>query len=71
MKLHLAAIAFNERELEAYVSQLKTQHFESVSEVKKADDGTYYQVMAKTVKESALPKPVIQNMVSETVLATA
>ena len=52
MKLHLAAIAFNERELETYVSQLKGQRFEAVSEVKKADDGTYYQVMAKTVKEN-------------------
>ena len=52
MKLHLAAIAFNERELETYVAQLKGQRFEAVSEVKKADDGTYYQVMAKTVKEN-------------------
>lgn len=57
MKLHLAAIAFNEKELEAYVSQLKNQRFETVSEVKKADDGTYYQVMAKTVRETVvLPK---------------
>ena len=59
MKLHLAAIAYNERELETYVSQLKAQRFESVSEVKKAEDGTYYQVMAKTVKEpAAIPKAV-------------
>jgi hypothetical protein len=58
MKLHLAAIAYNEKELETYVSQLKAQRFESVSEVKKADDGTYYQVMAKTVKEPvSIPKP--------------
>ena len=57
MKLHLAAIAYNERELETYVSQLKAQRFESVSDVKKADDGTYYQVMAKTVKEPvSIPK---------------
>ena len=53
MKLHLAAIAFNEKELETYVTQLKGQRFESVSEVKKADDGTFYQVMTKTVKEPA------------------
>jgi hypothetical protein len=54
MKLHLAAIAFNEKELDAYVSQLKSQHFESISEVKKAEDGTYYQVMAKTVRENVV-----------------
>jgi hypothetical protein len=54
MKLHLAAIAFNERELELYVTQLKGQRFEAVSEVKKADDGTFYQVMAKMVKEPAV-----------------
>ena len=71
MKLHLAAIAFNERELEAYVSQLKTQHFEPVSDAKKADDGSFYQVMAKTVRESALPKLVAHDIVTETVLATA
>ncbi|HEX8315097.1 MAG TPA: hypothetical protein VF609_08895 [Flavisolibacter sp.] len=52
MKLHLAAIAFNEKELEAYIIQLKTQRFEAVSEVKKAEDGTFYQVMARTVKEN-------------------
>lgn len=52
MKLHLAAIAFNEKELEAYITQLKSQRFEPVSEVKKAEDGTFYQVMAKTVKEN-------------------
>lgn len=50
MKQHLAAIAFNERELEAYVSQLKNQRFEVVSDVKKAEDGTYFQVLAKAVK---------------------
>ena len=58
MKLHLAAIAFNEKELEAYVSQLKSQHFESISEVKKAEDGTYYQVLAKTVRENAIAPKV-------------
>ena len=60
MKLHLAAIAYNERELDTYVSQLKSQHFEAISDVKKADDGTFYQVMAKTVKETiALPKQAV------------
>ena len=61
MKLHLAAIAYNEKELETYISQLKIQHFEAVSEVKKAEDGTVYQVMAKTVKENfaTLPKAVV------------
>ena len=60
MKQHLAAIAFNERELEAYVTQLKTQRFETISEAKKAEDGTWYQVLAKTVKAEAIipPKPV-------------
>ena len=55
MKQHLAAIAFNERELEAYVSQMKAQRFETVSEVKKAEDGTWYQVLAKTVKTDVVP----------------
>jgi len=54
MKQHLAAIAFNEKELETYVSQLKDQRFETVSEVKKAEDGTYYQIMAKAVKEPVI-----------------
>jgi len=68
MKQHLAAIAFNERELEAYVSQLKEQRFETISEVKKAEDGTYYQVMAKTVKEAAtLPQKVIAPAVIESI----
>jgi hypothetical protein len=59
MKLHLAAIAYNEKELDAYVSQLKNQHFEAVSDVKKAEDGTYYQVMARTTRENAaLPKAI-------------
>jgi hypothetical protein len=61
MKLHLAAIAFNERELEMYVTQLKGQRFEPVSDVKKADDGTFYQVMAKTVKE---PVVILQNAIT-------
>ena len=62
MKLHLAAIAFNEKELETYVLQLKSQSFETVSEVKKAEDGSFYQVLAKAVKaEGLLPqsKPVV------------
>lgn len=50
MKMHIAAIGFNERDLELYVSQLKTQGFESLSEVKKADDGSFYRVMAKASK---------------------
>jgi hypothetical protein len=54
MKQQLAAIAYSEKELEAYVSQLKNLHFESISDVKKAEDGTYYQVMAKTVRENAV-----------------
>jgi hypothetical protein len=58
MKQYLAAIAFNERELESYVAQLKSQRFETVSDVKKADDGTFYQVMAKSVKQDlSLPVP--------------
>lgn len=61
MKLHLAAIAFNEKELDTYVSQLISGGFEPVSDVKKADDGTYFQALAKTVRTESLPalaKPV-------------
>lgn len=54
MKLHLAAIAFNEKELETYVSQLKSQNFETVSDVKKAEDGSCYQVLAKTVRQETV-----------------
>jgi len=50
MKMHIAAIGYNERELEMYVSQLKSQGFESLSEVKKSEDGSYYQALAKTSK---------------------
>lgn len=40
-----------------YVGQLKTQGFESLSEVKKAEDGSYYQVLARTSKfEMPLPE---------------
>ncbi|HEY0041487.1 MAG TPA: hypothetical protein VGB71_12525 [Flavisolibacter sp.] len=63
MKQHLAAIAFNEKELEVYVSQLKTQRFEVVSDVKKAEDGTFFQLLAKAVKEDG----IIQKKVAETV----
>jgi hypothetical protein len=57
MKMHIAAIGYNERELEMYVGQLKTQGFESLSEVKKAEDGSYYQVLARTSKfEMPLPE---------------
>ena len=48
--MHIAAIGFNERELELYVSQLKTQGFESLSDVKKAEDGSFYQALARTSK---------------------
>lgn len=66
MKQHLAAIAYNEKELEAYVSQMKSFHFEPASDVKKADDGTYYQVMARTVKEAAsVPKAAPVEAVAE------
>ena len=68
MKQHLAAIAFNERELEAYVSQLKMQRFETVSEVKKSEDGTWYQVLAKTVKvEAIIPPKAVEAVIAEVV----
>ena len=54
--MQIAAICFNERELEIYISQLKAQGFERLSEVKKAEDGSYYLVMAKASK-FALPVP--------------
>ena len=70
MKQQLAAIAFNERELEAYVTQLKTQSFETVSEVKKAEDGTFYQVLAKTVKtEIFLPQKPVETVVEQPIVA--
>ena len=70
MKQHLAAIAFNERELEAYVTQLKTQRFETISEVKKADDGTWYQVLAKTVRsEAIIPPKAVEAIVDEAIPA--
>ena len=57
MKMQIAAIGYNERELDAYVSQLRSQGFESLSEVKKADDGSFYQTMAKASKfEAPLPE---------------
>lgn len=55
MKQHLTAIAFNEKELESYVSQLLTGGFETISEVKKAEDGTYFQALAKGNKQE-VPK---------------
>lgn len=57
MKQHLTAIAFNEKELESYVSQLKGQRFETVSDVKKSEDGTFYQALAKTVRQEAATAP--------------
>ena len=53
--MHIAAICFNERELEAYVSQLRLQGFENLSEAKQADDGIYYQAMAKTTRTEGSP----------------
>ena len=52
--MHLTAICYNERELEVYVNQLQSQGFESLSDAKKSDDGTYYQAMAKTSKAEAV-----------------
>jgi hypothetical protein len=63
MKMHIAAICYNERELDMYVSQLKSQGFESLSEVKKAEDGTFYQVMARASKFEV---PVQEKVVLET-----
>lgn len=51
--MQIAAIGFNERELDAYVGQLRTQGFEALSEVKKADDGSFYQTLAKASKFEA------------------
>ena len=57
MKMHIAAIGYNERELEVYVSHLKTQGFESLSDVKKAEDGSFYRVMARVSKfEAPVPE---------------
>jgi hypothetical protein len=66
MKLHLAAIAFNERELESYVSQLKNGGFEAISDVKKSDDGTYYQALAKTIRQEAAASLKSTTTVTET-----
>ena len=48
--MQIAAICYTERELEMYVSQLKSLGFESLSEIKKAEDGSFYLVMAKASK---------------------
>lgn len=60
--MHIAAIGFNERELELYVGQLKTQGFESLSDVKKAEDGSFYQALARVSKYEATirEKPAVQ-----------
>lgn len=60
--MQIAAICFNERELELYASQLKAQGFERVSEVKKAEDGSFYLVMAKASKfeSPVLEKAAVQ-----------
>lgn len=62
MKMHIAAICYNERELDSYISQLKSQGFESVSDVKKAEDGTYYLAMAKASKfDMPVPEKAVIN----------
>ena len=48
--MHIAVIGYNERELDVYVSQLQAQGFESLSDVKKAEDGSFYRAMAKGSK---------------------
>ena len=63
--MHIAAIGFNERELEVYVSLLKSQGFESLSDVKKAEDGSYYQALARTSKFDLPLQPRMAAQVSE------
>lgn len=67
MKMQIAAIGFNERELEMYVSQLRSLGFETVSEVKKAEDGSFYQTMEKGAKFEipSSPKPALPARVDE------
>jgi hypothetical protein len=66
--MHITAICYTERELDLYVSQLKSQGFESLSDVKKAEDGSFYLVMAKSSKFD-LPVSEKSTIVMETVLA--
>ena len=61
--MQIAAICFNERELELYVSQLISLGFERLSEVKKAEDGSFYLAMAKA---SRFERPVPEKAVEQT-----
>ena len=57
--MQIAAICFNERELDLYINQLKSQGFESLSDVKKAEDGSYYLTMTKGSKfEMVVPEKI-------------
>ena len=67
--MHIAAICYTERELDTYVSQLKLQGFESLSEVKKAEDGSFYLVMAKASKFDTLAAEKVTAKVVEAVPA--
>ena len=51
MKQHLAAIAHTQKELEVYINQLLKQGFETLSEMTKAEDGSYYQALVKSVRD--------------------
>ena len=35
------------------MNQLRSQGFEALSDIKKAEDGSFYQAMAKTLKQEA------------------
>ena len=62
MKQHVTAIAFNEKELESYVSGLLSSGFETVSEVKKSEDGSFYHALAKASRLDgtvAFAKPTV------------
>lgn len=69
MKMQIAAICYTERELDNYVSQLKSQGFESLSEIKKAEDGSYYLIMAKASKFDMLVAEKAAVPVAETIPA--
>ena len=71
MKQHVTAIAFNEKELESYVSGLLSGGFETVSEVKKSEDGTVYQVLAKGVKTDVSPAVITPVIAAESTPETA
>lgn len=69
MKLYLAAVAVNERELETYVLQLRAGGFETVSDVKKSEDGTCYQALAKRSRQEAMLSSPSAAAVNEAVQA--